>query len=69
MAYKFLIFYLTQIKTMDNAMLNLRSNFDKILSIVKQSLKNELNSDGNLPRRGPRPNFSDAEVIAPKHVD
>jgi len=64
MAYTFLIFYLSQIKTKDNAMTNLRSNFEKILSIVKQSLKNELDSKGNLARRGPKPKFSDAEVIA-----
>lgn len=45
-------------------MLNLRSKFDKILGIVKLSLKNILNEDGNMPKRGKKPDFSDAEVIA-----
>ncbi len=34
-----------------------------MLSIIKQSLKNEFNSEGNFPRKGPKPKFSDAEVI------
>jgi hypothetical protein len=43
---------------------NLRLKFDKILVIVKQSLKKFLNEDGNLPKNGSKPKFSDAEVIA-----
>ena len=42
---------------------NLRSKFDKILLIVKQSLENVLDETGNIPKRGKKPNFSDAEVI------
>jgi len=64
MAFNHHKFYLSHVKTRDNAMINLASNFDKILSIVKQSLINELDSKSNLPRRGPKPKFSDAEVIA-----
>jgi hypothetical protein len=43
---------------------NLRKNFDIFLSIVKQSLINELNERGNIPKRGKKPKFSDAEVIS-----
>jgi hypothetical protein len=42
---------------------NLHSKFVKILTIVKQSLKKELNGQGNVQRRGQKPKFSDAEVI------
>lgn len=42
---------------------NFRANFDMILSIVKQTLSNILNKDGNIKRPGPKPKFSDAEVI------
>ena len=42
---------------------NLRPKFDKILAIVKQSLKNVLDEHGNVPKRGKIPQFSDAEVI------
>ena len=42
---------------------NFRENFDMILSIVKQNLSNILNKDGNIKRPGPKPKFSDAEVI------
>ena len=42
---------------------NLRLKFDKILVIVKQSLENVLDETGNIPKRGKKPNFSDAEVI------
>lgn len=51
-------------KTKDNAMHNLRTKFDNILSIVKHSLTNFLDKNGNLPRSGPKPRFSDAEVIS-----
>ncbi len=40
-----------------------RENFDMILSFVKQTLSNILNKDGNIKRPGPKPKFSDAEVI------
>ena len=42
----------------------LRSKFDKILGIVKHSLKNIVNEHGNVPKRGKKPDFSDTEVIA-----
>jgi len=42
---------------------NFRENFDMILFIVKQNLSNILNKDGNIKRPGPKPKFSDAEVI------
>lgn len=45
-------------------MSNLKNNFEKILAVVKDSLKDYLNSEGNLPKRGPQPRFSDAEVMA-----
>ena len=43
---------------------NFRENFDIILTAVKQNLSNILNKDGNIKRPGPKPKFSDAEVIA-----
>jgi len=65
MALIFLNFWLIRLtKTKDNAMHNLRNKFDSILSIVKHSLTNFLDNNGNLPRPGPKPRFSDAEVIA-----
>ena len=42
---------------------NLRENFWNILTIVKQTLQDVLDENGNLPKRGPAPKFSDAEVI------
>ena len=43
---------------------NLKENFLILLSIVKQSLQNVLDVNGNLPKPGPEPKFSDAEVIS-----
>jgi len=45
-------------------MSNLVQNFNKISMIVNQNLKNVLNSDGNVPKLGRRPKFSDAKVIS-----
>lgn len=45
-------------------MYNLIENFNKILSIVNEKLSKYLNNDGNVPRKGPKPKFSDAQVIA-----
>ena len=42
---------------------NLRPKFDKILTIVKQSLKNIMDEDGNVIKPGLKPTFSDAGVI------
>ena len=38
--------------------------FGKILEICKQFAVNLINEDGNIPRRGVVPTFSDLEVIA-----
>ncbi len=43
---------------------NLKENFLILLSIVKQSLQKVLDADANLPKLGPEPKFSDAEVIS-----
>lgn len=42
---------------------NLRQNFDRIFPIVKNSLKECINSHGNIPKTGKQPKFSDVEVI------
>ena len=42
---------------------NLRNKFDKIFAIAKHSLKNFIDKNGNLPRKGKKPKFSDLEVI------
>jgi hypothetical protein len=43
---------------------NIKTNFDKILVEIKDILGDEINEKGNYIRRGPRPRFSDIEVIA-----
>lgn len=43
---------------------NIRSNFNKIIEVVKEILKAEINERGNYRRRGTVPKFSDIEVIA-----
>ncbi len=43
---------------------NIRTNFTKILEVVKGILGEEVNEKGNYLRRGTRPRFSDIEVIA-----
>jgi hypothetical protein len=45
-------------------MYNLIENFNKILPIVNENLSEYLNKDGNINRKGPKPKFSDAQVIA-----
>ena len=45
-------------------MRNLNSKFEKILEVCKNFSKNLVNEQGNAPRRGPVPRFSDLEVIA-----
>ncbi|MEA3391701.1 MAG: IS982 family transposase [Candidatus Marinimicrobia bacterium] len=42
---------------------NLKTNFDKIFPIVKDSLNNFLDSDGNTFKSGRKPKFSDLELI------
>ena len=43
---------------------NLKTNFDKMLNICKETGKNYTNEHGNIPRCGVVPRFSDLEVIA-----
>ncbi len=43
---------------------NIKTNFDKILVVIKDILGDEINEKGNYVRRGTRPRFSDLEVIA-----
>lgn len=45
-------------------MCNLYTKFVKILGICKQFSHNLVNEQGNIPRRGPMPKFSDLEVVA-----
>ena len=45
-------------------MCNLYTKFVKILEICKQFSHNLVNKQGNIPRRGPMPKFSDLEVVA-----
>lgn len=57
MVYKHLGFYI-------HAMHNLYASFVKILEICKDFSKDLVNDQGNLPRRGVVPRFSDLEVIS-----
>jgi hypothetical protein len=43
---------------------NIKTNFDKILVILKDIIGDEINEKGNYLRRGSVPKFSDIEVIA-----
>jgi Transposase DDE domain len=43
---------------------NIKTNFDKILGVIKDILCDEINENGNYVRRGTKPRFSDIEVIA-----
>ncbi len=43
---------------------NIKTNFDKILGVIKDILKEEVNKKGNYSRRGTKPRFADIEVIA-----
>jgi hypothetical protein len=43
---------------------NLYTKFVKILGICKQFSNNLVNEQGNIPRRGPVPKFSDLEIVA-----
>ena len=43
---------------------NIKTNFDKIIGLIKDILADEINEKGNYLRRGTRPKFSDIEVIA-----
>ena len=48
----------------NHRMYNIYTKFDKILEICKQFSVNLVNERGNVPRRGPVPQFSDLEVVA-----
>lgn len=43
---------------------NIKANFDKIIMITKQFLKQDINELGNIPRVGKKPKFSDVSVIS-----
>jgi hypothetical protein len=43
---------------------NIKTNFDKIIGVVKDIIGDEINEKGNYLRRGTLPKFSDIEVIA-----
>jgi hypothetical protein len=43
---------------------NIKTNFDKILAVIKDILADEINDKGNYKRRGTIPKFSDVEIIA-----
>lgn len=43
---------------------DLKTNFDKILPIVKQTLADELDEDGNLHRYPNKPDLPDAHIIS-----
>jgi len=43
---------------------NLKSNFDRIRPIVKESLSNFIDSSGNIKKMGAKPKFSDIDLIA-----
>ena len=48
----------------NHRMHNLYTKFVKILEICKQFSNNLVNEQGNIPRRGPVPRFSDLEIVA-----
>jgi hypothetical protein len=43
---------------------NIRTNFTKILEVIKDIIGDEINEKSNYLRRGTRPKFSDIEVIS-----
>lgn len=43
---------------------NIKTNFDKIVGVLKDIIGDEINEKGNFLRRGTKPRFSDIEVIA-----
>jgi hypothetical protein len=42
---------------------NIKSNFDKLFNVVKEIMGNEIGVDGNFLKPGPKPRFTDIEVI------
>jgi len=43
---------------------NIKTNFDKIIEVIKEIIGDEITEDDNYLRRGTKPKFSDIEVIA-----
>jgi len=43
---------------------NIKFNFDKIVEVIKDIIRDKINEKGNYKRRGTVPQFSDIEVIA-----
>ena len=43
---------------------NIKTNFDKILEVLKSILKDSVDSLGNFPKVGKKPKFSDIEIIS-----
>ena len=54
----------TKLLISNHRMHNLYTKFVKILEICKQFSNNLVNEQGNIPRRGPVPRFSDLEIVA-----
>lgn len=42
---------------------NLKQNFDRVFPIIHTLLENDVNEAGNIPKPGPKPKFSDLEII------
>jgi len=42
---------------------NIKANFDKLFEVIKEIMGNEIGADGNFLRPGPKPRFTDIEVI------
>ncbi len=42
---------------------SIKTNFDKIIGVIKDILSHEINEKGNYTRRGIAPKFSDMEVM------
>ncbi len=43
---------------------NIKTNFDKIIKVIKEIIGDEISEQGNYLRPGTKPKFSDIEVIA-----
>ena len=59
-----LIFSILVLSETKYYMHNIKANFDKVLVITKNFLCNELNLEGNIPRVGKKPKFSDSSLIS-----
>lgn len=43
---------------------NIKTNFDKLLEVIKDIIRDKINEKGNYLRPGTVPKFSDIEIIA-----